>query len=123
MDDLYEKHGDRVQFLMVYIREAHPTDGWQVRANEQDGILFEQPRTFEDRVAVAEKMCTVLDIKLPAVVDGLDDAVNKAYSAWPDRLYLVGQDGKIAYKGGPGPRGFRPDELKAAIEKELGEKR
>ena len=26
--DLYAKHHDRVQFLMVYIREAHPVDGW-----------------------------------------------------------------------------------------------
>ena len=104
---------------MVYIREAHPTDGWQVRANEQQGILVEQPKSLEERIEIATQMCTALKIKLPPLVDTLDDKVNKAYSAWPDRLYLVGRDGRIAYQGGPGPRGFRPDELEAAIKQEL----
>lgn len=56
---------------------------------------------------------------IPAVVDRLDDKVNKAYSAWPDRLYLVGKDGRICYSGGRGPGGFRPEQLAAAIQKEL----
>jgi type I thyroxine 5'-deiodinase len=54
------------------------------------------------------------------LVDGMDDAVNRAYAAFPDRLYLVGRDGKIAFRGGPGPAGFRPDELEEAIRRELG---
>jgi len=45
--------------------------------------------------------------------------VNKAYSAHPDRLYLVGKDGKIAYAGAPGPQGFNPDQLEEAIRAEL----
>jgi type I thyroxine 5'-deiodinase len=49
----------------------------------------------------------------------LDDTVNKAYSGWPDRLYLVGKDGQVAYKGGPGPSGFKPLELELAIQKAL----
>ncbi len=106
---------------MVYIREAHPTDGRQTRANQREGILFKQATTLQERAEVAHKMCEVLDLKLPAVIDGLDDAVNTAYSAWPDRLYLVGRDGLIAYKGGPGPGGFKPEELKAAIERELAQ--
>lgn len=61
-----------------------------------------------------------LDLPLPALVDRLDDRVNKAYGAQPDRLYLVGKDGKIAYAGAPGPRGFDPDEWEAAIRRELG---
>ena len=39
--------------------------------------------------------------------------------ALPDRLYLVGKDGKITYAGGRGPRGFKPDELEDAIREEL----
>ena len=42
-----------------------------------------------------------------------------AYGAWPDRLYLVGRDGRIAFQGGTGPFGFLPEELEAAIEEEL----
>ena len=36
-----------------------------------------------------------------------------------DRLYLVGRDGRIAYRGGEGPFGFKPNELGAAIEHHL----
>lgn len=59
---------------------------------------------------------------LPALVDGIDDAVNRAYAAQPDRLFLVGRDGKIAYTGGRGPGGFKPAELEDAIREELGKK-
>ena len=102
---MHEKYQDDVEFFMVYIREAHPTDGWQARANEKEKVLFQQPTTVEDRASIATQMCTVLKIKLPPLVDAIDDRVGKAYSAWPDRLYLIGQDGHIVYKSGRGPRG------------------
>ena len=64
---------------MVYIREAHPTDGWQVGANQREGVLFEQPTSLAGRSKIAKTMCAKLKIKLPALVDDLDDKVNKAY--------------------------------------------
>jgi len=63
---------------------------------------------------------TKLELReLPALIDDLDDTVNKAYAAWPDRLYLIGQGGRVVYHGGRGPFGFAPDELEAAIVLEL----
>lgn len=56
---------------------------------------------------------------MPAIVDRLDNRVNKAYGAQPDRLYLVGLDGKVAFAGARGPRGFQPDDLEDAIVAEL----
>ena len=112
---MYKRYRDDVEFFVVYIREAHPTDGWQVPQNVREKILFLQPKSFDDRQQVAKKMCSVLKLSLPTVIDGLDDKVNQAYTAWPDRMYLVGRDGKIAYKGKPGPWGFRPKQLEAAI--------
>jgi len=43
--------------------------------------------------------------------------VEKAYAAWPDRLYVVDNKGKIAYKSGKGPGGFKPLEMAAALRK------
>ena len=116
---MYKTYGKDVEFFIVYIREAHPTDGWQVGKNERDKILIKQPTTLEGRGEVCSLMADKLGLEIPAIVDTLDDVANKAYSGWPDRLYLVGKDGKIAYKGGRGPWGFKPDELQIAIKKEL----
>jgi hypothetical protein len=58
---------------------------------------------------------------MPMVVDGVDNAVASAYGGWPDRLYLVGRDGRIAFQGGEGPFGFKADELERAIERELSQ--
>lgn len=114
-----EKYRDRVEFLLVYIREAHPGDGWQVPANRQEGILLSSAGTLEQKANHAALCVLKLDIKFPTVVDTLDNVVERAYSAWPDRLYLVGRDGRITWKGRPGPQGFRPDELEGAIKSEL----
>jgi len=48
--------------------------------------------------------------------------MNKHYFAWPDRIYVIDSDGKLAYVGGPGPRGFRVPEVVPVLQK-LAEKK
>ena len=108
--NLYERHSDHVQFLMIYIREAHPTDGWYMGRHQ-----IRNHQSIEERREVAGQCEVALQYGIPTLVDELDDAVMTAYAASPDRLYLVGIDGRIAYAGGRGPWGFRPGELKKAI--------
>jgi hypothetical protein len=110
-----------VVFYVVYIREIHPTDGWQVSANERDSVLIREHRSFEERVEVAQTCMTKLALDLPALVDEMDDSVALAYAAMPERLYLIGLNGRVAYKGGMGPIFFDPDEWQAAIERELSQ--
>ena len=114
---MYAKYGDTVEFFMVYIKEAHPTDGRVSQANVREKILIKQPTSLTQREDVATKMCSILKIKLPPLVDTIDDKTNNAYSASPDRLYLVGVDGKVVYKGDKGPRGFDAKELEREIAK------
>ena len=57
-----------------------------------------------------------LGIKFPAVLDGFDNSTEKAYTGWPDRIYLIDKEGRIAYKSKPGPFGFKPEELRTALE-------
>lgn len=104
---------------MVYIREAHALDGRAPLGGGADPIV-EDPMTLIERQRVAKTCMSRLAMEpMPALVDDVDDAVNEDYEAWPDRLYLVGGDGRIAYRGGPGPFGFAPSELEAAIKREL----
>jgi hypothetical protein len=65
---------------------------------------------------VAGSCVRKLGIKFPAVLDGFDNSVEKAYTGWPDRIYLIDKAGRIAYKSKPGPFGFKPEELKAALQ-------
>ena len=85
-------------------------------ANERDGVVFKQPKSEEERTKVAGACRAGLKISIPILLDGMDNAACTAYSAWPDRLYVVGKDGNIAYKGRPGPRGFSPAEMERALE-------
>lgn len=54
-------------------------------------------------------------MQVPLIVDGIDNRVGDAYSGFPDRLYLIDTDGKVACKGGRGPFGFIPQELEQAL--------
>jgi hypothetical protein len=88
-------------------------------ANREAGIAFDDPETNAERAEVAATCAASVRMTMPMVVDTVDDAVASAYGGWPDRLYLVAADGRIAYQGGEGPFGFKPDELADAIAREL----
>ncbi len=81
-----------------------------------DGILIEQPKTDEERQEAANICTTALDISMPTILDKIDDRTANAYAAFPDRIYVVGADGDIAFKGRPGPAGFDVPEARAALE-------
>jgi alkylhydroperoxidase family enzyme len=112
---LNRRYGDRFEFLAVYVREAHPTDGWRMASNDRAGITFKQPTSQDERTDLAKKCCSTLEITWPVLVDDLNDTVGKAYSGMPDRLFLVDQSGKVVYKSGRGPFGFKPGELEQAM--------
>ncbi len=104
---------------MIYIEEAHPSDLWQLPSNIKDDVIFARPTTEAERFGVAESCVRKLGIEIPALVDGLDNPVERAYTGWPDRLYLIDKDGRIQFKSAPGPFGFRPKALEAAIQSQL----
>ena len=98
---------------MVYILEAHASDSWRLARN----VSVAMPRSFDERDHVASLCVRKLGIEMPAVVDNFDNAAETAYTGWPDRLYLVDREGRIAYKSGPGPFGFHPNELEDALKR------
>lgn len=90
-------------------------DLWQVSSNVREGVLFASPETDDQRTEVAGTCMLRLAIKLPAVVDGIDNKVERAYTGWPDRLYVIGTDGKVRYKSAAGPFGFSTEELEKQL--------
>ncbi len=116
---MFDAYRDRVAFHAVYIQEAHPSDIWQMRSNVTEGVIFRNPRSDDERFQVADSCVRTLGVRIPALIDGMDNAVEKAYTGWPDRLYLIDREGRVAYKSRPGPFGFEPAGLEAAIRKML----
>jgi hypothetical protein len=119
LEKLHDRHGDKVAFFIVYIREAHPEDGWVLADNRRQEIAVVDPTSLEGRAEAAGACAARLRTRIPILLDDVDDAVALAYGGWPDRLYLIGRDGRVAFQGERGPDGFKPDELAEAIEIEL----
>jgi type I thyroxine 5'-deiodinase len=99
----------------VYITEAHPSDVWQMQSNIKDEVVFASPKDDEERALVAGACVRKLGIQIPAVLDEFGNSTERAYTGWPDRLYLIDAKGHVAYKSKPGPFGFKSEELGAAL--------
>lgn len=116
---MFESYGEIVQFLAIYVREAHPLDGvlperqtgrW-LFGTEERRLFIEDPVTLEERLALAKRCEESLELGFPVLVDDIEDTVDKAYAAWPDRLYLIDHDGKVIHRSDMGPDGYKPEQL------------
>lgn len=99
----------------MYVREAHPIDGWRMESNDRVGVAVSQPKSGFQRTEVATKCHDLLEMNMPVLVDGIDDRVGRAYSGMPDRLYVIDRQGKVAFKSGRGPFRFTPGEMEQAL--------
>ena len=91
--------------------------------NVKDDVRFASPRTDEERKDVAQACVLRLAVKIPALLDRIDNGVERAYTGWPDRLYIIRTDGIVHYKSGPGPYGFSTKELEASLKQLVGSTR
>ncbi len=104
-------------FYVVYIHEAHASDVWQDPDNLDDKVVFASPKNFDERSQMGQLCVAKLGIKFPAVIDTFDNATERAYTGWPDRLYVIDRDGQVRYKSGPGPYGFHPQGVAEALQR------
>ena len=86
-----------------------------MESNVKDKVVFASPKDEEERAMVAGACVRKLGIQIPAVIDQFGNSTEQAYTGWPDRLYLIDAQGRVAYKSKPGPFGFKPDDLSAAL--------
>ncbi len=95
----------------MYTREAHASDGHRPARH----VEIAQPKTWEERTDVAKRCSAALDLKIPQLVDDMKDTIAKAFHGMPDRLFVLGADGKIAFRGERGPRGFDVAAMETAL--------
>lgn len=119
LNAIYETYKNDVAIYVIYIREAHSDDGWRTPRNIQQKIHFNEPTTDEERTTIASVCQIELDLKMPMLIDSIDNDIDNKYVGLPMRLYLVDRQGKTAYAGDLGPFGFDPDSWEEAIKEQL----
>ena len=48
MEEIYSRYQDRVEFFVIYVQEAHPTDGWQIHGNVAEGCCSGNIRALKN---------------------------------------------------------------------------
>jgi peroxiredoxin len=94
---------DDVEFLFVYIREAHP--GERIPAH----------RSSSEKAAAARLLRDEEGIEMPFLVDDLRGTIHRAYSRLPHPAFLIDKSGLVAYRS----RWSRPEALASALEELL----
>ncbi len=115
MEDLKRRYGGQVEFLMIYTREAHPSDGWRTEANDRVGLTFAQPKEMAERRKIAEDFRRRQKLAMEVLIDEMDDRVATAYNSKPSRYFVIDSKGLVAYRAEGGPFGLNP----AALEQSL----
>lgn len=110
---MQQDYGEHVVFRTIYIKEAHPTDEWQMDSNVEEDVCYVQPKDLAGRVAIANDFVKRHEYDIPLLIDDIDNLCDELYAGWPERLYVIDENGVIAYKGGTGPFNFEPEEVEA----------
>lgn len=116
VEELRKKYRNDAEFAIVYIKEAHTRDEWQLDDNTEGDVIYNQPNSFEARMDLAKTFIDKMDVETPTFVDDIQNTAMACYAAWPERLYVVDTDGTIVYKGDMGPFGFKPEEVESYLE-------
>ncbi|HET9319811.1 MAG TPA: deiodinase-like protein, partial [Bryobacteraceae bacterium] len=121
LNGLYERYHGRVEFVLVYIREAHSSGSWQSTINQRQGIDLADPTTFEQKREYATSCVRKLKIPYTAAVDPMDNSTEKAYVAWPSRLYLVDKQGRVAFTSLLDELNFDASSLDSALQSAIAQ--
>ncbi len=104
---LTEIYGKRMNFKMIYIREAHPVGGFrQELENDYAAVdipLINDSRTLRDRCNWARDFQSRREFGMSFLVDDVDDSIAAQWSAWPVRVFVVSTEGIVIYAGDQGP--------------------
>jgi len=92
-----------------------------MKSNIKDDVCYAQPRSLSDRLAIANDFTKRFKYPVPFGVDDMNNSANDAYAAWPERLYILDKQGRIAYRGGNGPFNYDPKEVRAWLAARYGE--
>ena len=96
----------------MYVSEAHAQDEWRLYSD----VCFNQPTSSRSASKLRRPMRHASMKDIPLVVDLMDNAAEHRFAAWPERLWCVGPDGRIGFKGDLGPDGCLPEKVREYLQ-------
>ncbi|KAH1170841.1 hypothetical protein KIL84_006459 [Mauremys mutica] len=120
---LVEEFSGVADFLLVYIDEAHPSDGWAAPGISPSSFEVRKHRNQEDRCAAAHQLLERFSLpsQCQVVADCMDNNANVAYGVSFERVCIV-QRQKIAYLGGKGPFFYNLQEVRLWLEQNFSKR-
>lgn len=115
LNEIAKTYAEQINFLCVYIKEAHADDEDQVAKNLKDGIIYNKPTSDDARAEIAAACMLRFNFSFPMVLDAIDDATEDVYVAQPERLYVLDENGVITWKCGLCPQYFDIDAYQEAL--------
>jgi hypothetical protein len=86
LNGLYRRFGDEVEFLFVYVREAHPGDVLPAHSSNAE------------KAQAAKLFAEEEDVEMPVLVDELDGGVHRDYGGARNPSYLIDKSGRVAFR-------------------------
>jgi hypothetical protein len=121
LEQLYQTYRDRVTFLLVYIAEAHP--GQILSVQKEDGAeelrVIPLVQKEPDLLVNLKHLLRLGKLTLPAAVDNPESSLTNDYAGYPNRIYVIGTDGRVRFKGAPGPTGYKVPDLEEWLKTEV----
>ena len=118
-------YGDQISVAVIYTVEAHPTDispyfGYPNpgSANTNQGILYEQPTTYGERLDIIDDMYAAMNVDFPLFIDGPCNLWLETFGPAPNTAYLISPDGSV-YSRHPWFDAY-PDDIICDIEEMIG---
>ncbi|MDF1858984.1 MAG: redoxin domain-containing protein [Verrucomicrobiales bacterium] len=108
---VYDRFNEQYAFALIYIREAHPTQGYRPAKYAREVRPVLDAESLENRRETAARYAEAKALPFPVLVDTMNDETARVYSAWPVRLFVVDTDGTVLYSGGQAPWFYHPFEV------------
>ena len=86
VQELYDEFGDHVDFIMLYVREAHP------------GENYRQAESMEEKLGHARTLKEFYDIQWTVAADNLDGDLHRALDPKPNSAFLMNKEGTILFR-------------------------
>lgn len=105
-----------MQWLLVYIAEAHAEDEWPIGAPV---VAVNQHKSTADRAVACNDCVEALGIKMPTVLDGEENEFDDTYASWPLRFFLI-DNGIIEHIAMPTQGAYDMTEIDRWLEMKVG---